>query len=94
MWSHQDNNITWSLKFLEDKTYNDNTKTNEPKKRKKSKANPFLLAAGDFGPSRKHWVITPKPSMAAYNAFKPNSTTRIFDEISHLLMKKTLTISK
>ena len=28
-----------------------------------------------------------KPSVAAYNAFKPNSTIRIFDEISNLLLK-------
>ena len=30
---------------------------------------------------------TLKPSMTLYNAFKPNSTIKIFDEISHLLME-------
>ena len=35
-------------------------------------------------------LIASEPSMAAYNAFKPNSTIRISDEISHHLIKKKI----
>ena len=53
----------------------------------------FLLQVDKFGWSESHCVKTPKPSVAAYNAFKPNST-------SEFLMKylifwwKTITTSE